>query len=172
MARLTRLERDDLSPEGQAVWDDLPSIGQWIAGPHQVLIRRPPVCAGVARTIHSLRGGLLTEAEHEFAILAIGRVIGSDYLYVRHQGAARSECGVRGEAIDALAGDGDLAALTAAERITVESPRQLTRDHRLNDELYARAYVEFGEERLVELVALILMYNLMGSLVETFGNPG
>ena len=76
---------------------------------------------------------------------------------------------MRSDAVEALRVNKVLDALTPRERLLVEIVRSLLREHRLSDELFSRGLAELGAEQLVETIALIGHYSLIGSVVNAFG---
>jgi hypothetical protein len=64
-----------------------------------------------------------------------------------------------------------LEAFPEHERLLVEIGRSVCRDRELSDELYARAEAALGARQLVDLVALIGHYTLVGILIRAFAVP-
>ena len=60
---------------------------------------------------------------------------------------------------------------TVAEKIIYEFATQLHRDHRVNDETYAAAVREFGEEGTVDLVGILGYYTLISMTLNAFNVP-
>ena len=60
---------------------------------------------------------------------------------------------------------------TGAEKIIYEFATQLHRDHRVNDETYAAAVREFGEEGTVDLVGILGYYTLISMTLNAFNVP-
>jgi alkylhydroperoxidase family enzyme len=112
--------------------------------------------------------GVLPATDRELVILTTARELGAHYPWNRHEIRGR-EAGVRTEAIEALRANGALDALTAHERLLVEIVRSLLREHRLSDELFSLGLAELDTAQLVEMVALIGHYCLIGSIANTFG---
>lgn len=59
-------------------------------------------------------------------------------------------------------------AFSEAEQITIALTTQLTRDVRIDDDLFERSVQHFGEEHLVELVATIAAYNMVSRFLVAF----
>ena len=60
---------------------------------------------------------------------------------------------------------------TDSEKIIYEFTTQLHRDHRVNDETYAAAVNEFGEEGTVDLVGILGYYTLISMTLNAFKVP-
>lgn len=169
MNRLSRIVRAGLAPDGQDVWDEIAGPGGNIRGSFHALIRIPELAQTVWRVGNHVRfKSALTEAERELTILATSRICGAEHEWGLHVPRAK-KAGVRPEAIDVLATDGDVASLQPRERIVVEVTRSLLKGFGIDDALYARASAEYDEERLVELVALVGFYATLSMLTGSFG---
>jgi 4-carboxymuconolactone decarboxylase len=113
---------------------------------------------------------LLSGADRELAILAAGREVGAVYEWSAHEPLALRE-GTRPEAIDAVRNEQPLEGLQPREALIVSVVRALYQEHRLNDELYARAEGELGRAALVELVTLAGYYGMIGFVLNAFEVP-
>ena len=168
MSRLPNLRRDELSPANQQVWDRVMSGRTGSGGPYGVLIHAPALAERLSAVENYFRNdAVLPATDKELVILATARELGARFPWTRHEIRAR-QAAVREEAIEALRAHGSLDTLTAHERLLVEVVHSLLREHRLNDELFARAHTELGTEQLVEVVGLVGHYNLIGSVVNAF----
>jgi 4-carboxymuconolactone decarboxylase len=100
-------------------------------------------------------------------ILAVARELGARYPWSRHEIRAR-EVGVRGEALETLRANGPVDGLTPHEKIVIETARNLLRERKLSEELFARAQAELGVGPLVEAVGLVGHYNFISMVARTF----
>ncbi|TMA09495.1 MAG: carboxymuconolactone decarboxylase family protein [Deltaproteobacteria bacterium] len=172
MSRLPRVNREDLSPENQAVWDRIAAVRagmrQGTGGPYGVLIHVPALADRAAALEDYFRfNASLPEVDRELVILAAAREMGARYAWVRHEARAR-QVGVRAEAIETVRAHGSLERLTLHERLLVEIVHSLLRERKLTDAVFARALGELGRERLVETVALVGHYGLIGLVLNAF----
>ena len=171
MSRLPAVSRDSLAPEGQEVWDRVASSRGGVHGPHSVLIRVPALSENVRALGDYFRaGGVLPQDDAELAILATVREAGARYAWNRHEPRAR-EVGARPEAIEIVRAHGALDGLTPHEQLLVELARAVLRTRAVPADLFARGLAELGEQRLVELVALVGYYNLIGVVLNSFEVP-
>ena len=158
--RLTQVTRDELPPEAQAAWDRIVGTRGGVRGPFQVLINVPQLAERVADLGTYLRfEGQLAGADRELAVLTVAREMGSRFEWVGHERIAREE-GVRPEAIEIVRTKGSPQGLTEREQLVVDVVQSLAREHRIPDELFARARDAFGQARLVELVGLAGYYTM------------
>lgn len=168
MSRLPVIDREALTPEDQAVWDRIAAVRTGVRGPFGVLMHVPALAGRVAALEDYFRfDAALPPIDRELVIMATAREMGARYPWARHEARGR-EVGTRTEAIEAVRADGTLEQLTARERLLVEIVRSLLRTHTLPDALYTQALAELGRRQLIETVALIGHYSLIGLTVNAF----
>jgi 4-carboxymuconolactone decarboxylase len=168
MARLPELKREELDPEAQAVWDRVKESRGSVRGPTAFLLHHPVLADRVSELGAQLRfRGLLADADRELAILSAGREVEATYEWAAHEPLGL-EAGVRPEAIEVLRHQRPTDGLAPREALIVDTVRAIYRDHRVPDELYARAEAELGRQQLIELVVLAGYYGLIGFVLNTF----
>jgi 4-carboxymuconolactone decarboxylase len=168
MSRLPVIDREALTPEDQAVWDRIAAVRTGVRGPFGVLMHVPALAGRVAALEDYFRfDAALPPIDRELVIMATAREMGARYPWARHEARGR-EVGTRTEAIEAVRANGTLEQLTARERLLVEIVRSLLRTHSLPDALYTQALAELGRRQLIETVALIGHYSLIGLTVNAF----
>jgi 4-carboxymuconolactone decarboxylase len=168
MSRLPVIDREALTPEDQAVWDRIAAVRTGVRGPFGVLMHVPALAGRVAALEDYFRfDAALPPIDRELVIMATAREMGARYPWARHEARGR-EVGTRTEAIEAVRANGTLEQLTARERLLVEIVRSLLRTHTLSDALYTQALSELGRRQLIETVALIGHYSLIGLTVNAF----
>jgi 4-carboxymuconolactone decarboxylase len=168
MSRLPVIDREALTPEDQAVWDRIAAVRTGVRGPFGVLMHVPALAGRVAALEDYFRfDAALPPIDRELVIMATAREMGARYPWARHEARGR-EVGTRTEAIEAVRANGTLEQLTARERLLVEIVRSLLRTHSLPDPLYTQALAELGRRQLIETVALIGHYSLIGLTVNAF----
>ena len=172
MARLPIVQRETLSAEDQAIWEQLAATrSPQLGGPYGVLMHHPPLAARVGALEDYFRGEAeLSEIDRELIVLAAVREAGAHYAWARHE-ARGKQVGVRPEAIEILRAHGSLDGLTDRERLLVEMVRTLLRTRTLPDDLYARVESELGRRRLIEAFILVGHYNMVGLLLTGFDVP-
>ena len=168
MARLPALTRDELGPDAQKVWDQVLGTRGSVRGPHAFLLQHPALAERVAELGTQLRyRGLLSGADRELTILTAGREVEATYEWAAHEPLGR-EAGVSSEAIEALRRQSPTAGLQPREALIVDTIRAIYRDHRIPDDLYARAEAEFGRQALIEMIVLAGYYGLIGYVLNAF----
>jgi 4-carboxymuconolactone decarboxylase len=168
VARVPRLRREDLDPEGQGAFDRIAAARGAVRDPFATLLHHPLVAERVAAVGELLRfHSVLDGADRELAILTAGREVEALFQWADHLEVALRE-GTRPAAIELVRERGSTERLLPREALIVETVRALFRDHRLSDEHYARAEAEFGRRALMELVALAGYYAMMGFFLNAF----
>jgi 4-carboxymuconolactone decarboxylase len=171
MSRLPEVSRASLDPAGQAVWERIAAVRGGVRGPFGVLIHVPALAERVAALEDYFRfDAALPGADRELVVMATAREAGARYAWSRHEARGREE-GTRPEAIELVRAHGSLDGLTPRERVLVQLVRSLFRERTLPEPLFAEAAAELGEEQLVETVALIGHYSLVGHILNGFDVP-
>src|SRR5438067_952485 len=102
MARLPQPKRDDLSADGQRIWDAVSSSRSGIHGAFSALMYVPELAQQVAQLGDYFKhDGKLSLADRELAILVAAREMSSPYEWARHEPMARA-AGLRAQAIEAV----------------------------------------------------------------------
>jgi len=179
MSRLPYLRREELSPEGQQLWDGLVSgRGEQLIGDHGGLVGPFNAFVSAADTgkyLSSLgarvRFGTSIERRlSEIAIITVGARWQAEFEWWAHATMAR-EHGVADVAVDAI-GRGEDPGFTAAdERAVYEVAYQLSHTGRLGRDAYDAAHQFLGDAGLVELVSLCGYYTLISFLLNAFDVP-
>ena len=168
MTRVPEPTRDQLDPDGRAVYDQIATSRGALRGPFGVLLNHPPLCERVGALGEQLRfRSGLPAADRELAILTVGREIEAAYEWVAHEVIARRE-GTRPEAIAVVRDGRPTAGLTPREAVIVDTVRALYRARRLTEAEFARAEAELGRRNLVELVTLAGYYGMIGGILNAF----
>ena len=168
MARLPALSRDDLDANGQALWDSLISSRGYIGGPTACIMHHPELAAKSTPLGSQLRyNGVLAGADRELTILTAGREVEAVYEWHAHEPIGR-EVGVSNEAIEVLRNQQPTASLGEREALIIDVVRSLYREHKLSDDLYARAEKMLGRKALVEMIVLAGYYGLIGFVLNAF----
>ena len=168
MARLPSVTREGLGPDARAVWDKVVGSRGSVRGPMALLMHHPALAEHVVELGSQVRfRGVLSGADRELAILAAGREVEAPYEWAAHEPLGLKE-GTRPEAIEVVRAQGPTTSLLPREALIVEVVRSLYREHRVPDELYARAEAELGRQALVEVVVLAGYYGLIGFVLNAF----
>lgn len=179
MSRLPATRRDDLTPDGQQLWDTILSgrgpqlltAEGGLAGPFNAFVTAPETGQRLSDLGQKLRFGTSIERRLlEVAIITTGAHWQAEFEWWAHARMA-SEHGVADEVIDAI-GRGEDPPFTAEDERTVYTvARQLVSTGRLTEEAYADAQRLLGDAGMVELVSLCGYYTLISYLLNAFAVP-
>jgi 4-carboxymuconolactone decarboxylase len=168
MGHIPNLNRDQLSPDNQKIFDRIYSGRTPGGGPYAVLIHSPAMAERFSEVEDYFRNsGKLDPVDKELIILTIARAMNVRYPWSRHEIRAR-QVGMRPEALETLRTNAPLDALNAHERLIVEMTRALLHERKMPDEMFARGQAELGNERLVDAVGLVAHYNFISMVARTF----
>jgi 4-carboxymuconolactone decarboxylase len=179
MSILPPLRRDELSPDGQALWDSIVegrgshvvTAAGSLAGPFNAFVHAPEVGWRMSSLGHQLRFGTSIERRlSELAIITVGARWQAEFEWWAHARMAR-EHGVPDAVVDAIGRGEDPPITDADERVIYTAAHQLSRTGRLKPNAYAGAHLLLGNAGMVELVALCGYYTLISFLLNAFDVP-
>jgi 4-carboxymuconolactone decarboxylase len=179
MSRLPDLRRDQLTADGQAVWDaivgtrgsplETPAGG--LAGPFNAFVHAPDVGRGLTALGASLRFGTsLGRRLTEVAIITVGARWQAEFEWWAHARMAR-EHGVPPAVVDAIGRGEDPPFEAADERAAYAVARSLVTAGSVPAGVYTAAQELLGDTGLVELVALCGYYTLISFVLNAFDVP-
>jgi 4-carboxymuconolactone decarboxylase len=179
MSRLPDVHRDQLTPQGKAVWDSIVATrGDHVVtedgaliGPFNAMVHAPDAGGPLGSLGAALRFGTsLGRRLTEVAILTVASRWQAEFEWSAHTRIAR-EAGVSDAVIDAI-GTGEEPAFTADdERIVHATARELVANGHLSPATYAAAHELLGDTGAVELVALCGYYTTISFLLNAFDVP-
>jgi 4-carboxymuconolactone decarboxylase len=179
MSRLPDLRRDQLSADGQAVWDAIVGTrgGRLVtehgglAGPFNAFVHAPKVGRELTELGATLRFGTSLERRlTEIAIITVGAHWQAEFEWWAHARMAR-EHGVADAVVDAI-GRGEDPPFRAKDERTVHAvASQLTGTGRIDDNTYAAARTLLGDAGMVELISLCGYYTMISFVLNAFDVP-
>jgi 4-carboxymuconolactone decarboxylase len=179
MTRIPYVRREDLSPEGQQLWDGLiEGLGEslvrtegGLAGPFNAFVTAPDTGRRVSALGATVRFGTSIERRlSEIAIITIGARWQAEFEWWAHAPMAR-EHGVTGAVVDAIGRGEDPPFEADDERAVYAVARQLGHSGRLDQDAYDAAHRFLGDAGMVELVSLCGYYTLISYLLNAFAVP-
>ena len=161
-------QREQVAEGDRAYFDALATACGSLRGPYPILMYSPKFCVLVSEVSNYLRfRSLIKPNAVELCTIAVARENDCRYVWAAHAGAAR-KAGVSEEAIAAVRGRGEIAALHQEEADIVDYVRQLHRTHRLAQALYGRLSERHGIPWMVELTALIGHHGMVTAQINAF----
>ena len=179
MSRLRDLQRDELDPAGQDVWDkvigtrgaDLVNASGALVGPFNAFVHAPDIGRRLSSLGAALRFGTSLERRlTEVAIITVASRWKAEFEWWAHARMA-TEHGVPEAVVEAIGCGEDPPFVNDDERAVYTVARELTRDGQVGQESYDRAYELFGDAGMVELVSLCGYYTLISYLLNAFTVP-
>ena len=169
MDRYREISVAEMSPAQKRVVDQIVAGRRGrFGGPFQLLIRAPEICEHASRLGEHLRWGTsLSDRLSELAIITTAAFWRAQYEWYAHAPLAK-EAGVPEAAIEAIrTGETPLFA-APDEALVYKICSELFRTRRLSDDSFAQAKDRLGEAGLVEIIAIIGYYTLIGNTLNVF----
>ena len=161
--RLPPLELDALTPEQKdAAEAYTASRGHAPSRPYRILLRSPEVMrhlngVGVYLTYHSTFKGYL----FEFACLMVARDWGADYVWNVHQQDMERDKIFKPDVAADLRMGRRPSKMTADEEIIYDFVIELQKNKSVSEPTYQRALGRFGEQGVIDLVAIQGLYAIL-----------
>jgi len=162
--RLPVPQREDLDETGKKLYDRATTPGATIAGlqgpagVHLYSTKTAPHLTALNRYLRYEAG--ISARVREIAILTTARELDSQFEWVAHEPEALKQ-GVEPKVIDVIKHRKSTRGLPEGDAMVIELGRQIWRDHRVTSELFARLKIQFGANKLIDLV--LLMGNYAGT---------
>jgi 4-carboxymuconolactone decarboxylase len=159
--RLPPVDRDRLDAEGQALYDEVAGDAHSLVGfkgPAGITLHSPRLYALNRKVNQFLRfGSGLDPRMRELMILVAAREMDSHFEWRAHEIVAKRE-GLEDELIDIVRKRKRIRGIGEKEAALIKLGREAFGKHRVKRSTYAQAIELFGEETLVNLVALMGNY--------------
>lgn len=169
MARLYRLEREQLPENEQPFFDAIGKTRGDISGPFTALIHSADLASRVADVGAYVRfESILPVAVRTFAAIITSRWLDCRYEWGAWSGQARS-AGVSDAIIDAVRDRKPLPSLTEEEHIIADFCQQLcSGNHHISDATYKATVDHFGVKGTVELAATVGYFAMIAMPLNAF----
>src|SRR3954464_565404 len=169
MSRYRETPPAEMTPSQKRVHDQIIAGKRGrFGGPFQLLIRAPEICEHASLLGEHLRWGTsLRDRLSELAIITTARFWRAQYEWYAHAPLAE-KAGVPAAAIEAIRTGGTPILREPDEALVYRICNEIFRTQRLSDESFAAATSAFGEQGVVEIVAIIGYYTLIGNTLNVF----
>jgi len=169
MSRYEKLTPEQMNPAQKRVHDQIVSGKRGnFGGPFQLLIRAPEICSHAAALGEHLRWGTSLDPRlSELAICTTARFWRAQYEWFAHAPLA-VKAGVPEAAIEAIRTGGTPSFKADDERLVYRMCSEIFKNQRMSDEAFAAGIKAFGEQGVVEIVALVGYYTLIGNTLNVF----
>ena len=179
MSRLPYLRYDELTPDGQQVWDEVVGTrgGQLtnehggLVGPFNAFVHAPGVGQHLSALGAKVRYGTSIDRRlSELAIITVGARWKAEFEWWAHARMARRH-GVPDAVVDAIERGEEPEFEADDERTIYAVAAQLVRTGHVDQDAYDSARQLLGDAGLVELVSLCGYYTLVSFLLNAFQVP-
>ena len=158
MARVPFATREDLTPDGQVVWDEIETSRGGVARNYAALLNNPQAAGNLA----TLGGYVRFETPLDprvkvLAVLTAAREANGHYVWTVNQRSAR-EAGVSQEIIDTIHQFRAPAGLEAQDAQVVQFVLALLRHHRVSDPTFEALRSRLGDAGIVDILVVVSYY--------------
>ncbi len=169
MSRYREISPAEMSPAQKRVHDQIIAGKRGrFGGPFELLIRAPEICGLASQLGEHLRWGTsLPDRLSELAIISTARFWRAQYEWYAHAPLAE-KAGVPSAAIEAIRTDGTPLFTAKDEALVHRICSEIFRTRRLSDDSFNQATAVLGEAGLVEVIAIIGYYTLIGNTLNVF----
>ena len=160
--RMATIPLDQMSPAQRSVADAIMSgPRKSIGGPFNAWLRSPELADRLQKVGEYVRfNSSLDRRVNEMAILMTAQAWGSQYEWYAHAPLA-IKAGLDPAVVAAIGAGRKPDNMKDDEAIVWEFSTQLRRDHGVDDAIYARALEKFGEQGIMDLVAVNGYYDVV-----------
>ena len=158
MARVPLKNREDMSPDGQQVWDEIAGSRGGVAPNFQAILNNHQAAINLAHLGGYVRfGNSLDDRTKSLGALTTAREASGAYVWtVQVPGAQRN--GIDDGTIEAIHDGTAPGGLSEDDAIIVRFIQELQRQHRVSDATYAAAEGKLGTAGVVDLLVLTGYY--------------
>ena len=164
--RFPQLTLEQLDPSARALGEEIMKISSvGLGGPYNPMLRSPVMADRLKRLLDYLRFNTsLPTRLNEFAIIIQGRLWTSQVEWYAHYPLAL-KAGLKVSIADDLKANIRPRGMAADEEIVYDVSMELSKNHKISDELFAKAKSVLGEQQLIDLVAVNGTYVLVAMLL-------
>jgi 4-carboxymuconolactone decarboxylase len=169
MSRYRDIAVAEMNPAQKRVHDQIVAGRRGrFGGPFQLLIRAPEICEHASQLGEHLRWGTsLPDRLSELAIITTARFWRAQYEWYAHAPLAE-KAGVPAAAIEMIRTGGTPVFTEKDEALIYRVCNEIFRTQRLSDSSFSETVKALGENGLVEVIALIGYYTLIGNTLNVF----
>jgi 4-carboxymuconolactone decarboxylase len=166
LSRLPPVQRADLDPEGQRIYDALAGAGKVLTrtGPSAVTMHSPKAAEPIYALNQALRKTVAGSKYFELAALVAAREFDQQYEWSSHEPAGL-KAGLDQAVIDAVKYNRNLAGLPDKDAAVILLGRAIFRDHKVRPELWAAMEKHFGRQGAVEVTTIMSDYAMAGFIL-------
>jgi 4-carboxymuconolactone decarboxylase len=159
MARVPFAKRENMTPEGQQVWDEIQSSRGGVNRNYAAILNNPQA----AKYLATLGGYVRFETPLDrwvkaLAILTAAREAGGHYVWTVNLRGAR-EAGISDEIIAAIHECRAPAGLEPRDAAVVQFVLELLRHHKVSDPTYEGLRSQIGDAGIIDVLVVVAYYH-------------
>lgn len=159
--------RDGLTERQQQVFDAVTGSRGRVVGPFTILLHRPEIASAAESLGGYLRFGLSLDPRlREAVILTVATLLECEFERQAHE-TLGAQAGLTADQLASIRRDGG-TDLTLGLGLVTAIARQLVLEHRVAEDLFARAKARWSEAELVDLITLIGYYQMLATVLNAF----
>ena len=159
------LDRDALPEDKRFIHDYLKETRGAARLPFSAVLNNPELTYRVAHLGSFIRfDSVLPDRVRELAILATAREVDARFEWAGHARIAK-EAGISDEQLEAIANRSAPAGFSDDDALPVNVAHELRRKNELSDANFNAAKAKYGDAGVIELIATVGYYSLMGCLL-------
>lgn len=168
MPRLPELDETRLSPEQQAVYDDIMRVRGRVRGPFAIWLRNAELAEGALKLQDMFASRVKMERRLiQLMILVAARCASAQYAWHIHEPHALQH-GISREIVEAIRERRTPDFTREDERLVYDITLELNTTQRLSDGIFSRGLALFGEQQMVELVSGVGFYAMVAMTLNAF----
>lgn len=166
MARVTFATRDNMTQEGQKIWDEIETSRDGVARNYAALLNNPRAASSLA----ALGGYARFETPLDpriktLAVLAAAREAGGHYVWTVNQRGAK-EVGLSDDIIAAIREFRAPAGLSVADAAVVQFVIELLRHHKVSDATYQSLKAQINDDGIVDVLVVSGYYHTLAHCLQ------
>ena len=166
MARVTFATRDNMTPDGQKIWDEIETSRGGVARNYAALLNNPQAASSLA----ALGGYARFETPLDprvktLAVLAAAREAGGHYVWTVNQRGAK-EVGLSDDIIAAIREFRAPVGLPAGDAPVVQFVIELLRHHKVSDATYQALKAQIGDDGIVDVLVVSGYYHTLAHCLQ------
>ena len=159
------LDGNALPEDKQFIHDYLKETRGAVRLPFSAVLNNPELTYRVAHLGSLIRfDSVLPDKVRELAILATAREVDARFEWAAHSRIAK-ELGVTDEQVDAIANRKAPQGFSEEDALPINVALELRRKNELSDASFETAKAKYGDAGVIELIATVGYYSLMGCLL-------
>jgi 4-carboxymuconolactone decarboxylase len=169
MARIATIDKkEDLTQDGQNVYDAIAQSRGVVGGPWRALLHSPELAL---RTMH-LGSYVRFESTLDHKVIEFAALVAARELDCKHEWAAHvnhaQKAGVPLATVRAVHQKKDVEHFSLEDAQILSFVREMIHTHRVSEPTFQAIYGRFGEKGMVELTATIGYYAMLACTLNTF----